>query len=89
MPDTRIHPMGAARDHFFLTLGMAKACGADLSEALADGRITQEEYASIMTACRTCKKPGACSKLLATFDELIAAPDYCVNRDKLAEIAAE
>lgn len=75
-----MHPMGNARDHFWLTIGMSKAVGADLGEALKTGRLSHEDYAEMVTACRTCEHPDRCQHLLSETPSLDEAPDYCVNR---------
>lgn len=81
-----MHPMGDTRQHLFLTLGMARACDADLGEALKAGRITSADYAEIITRCRSCEEPGKCRTLLDEVEKLAAAPDYCVNAEALAQL---
>ena len=82
-----MHPMGDIRKHFWLTLGMAKHTKVDLGAALKDGKITQEEYAGMVNACRGCDEPEACAHWLKTADEGAAPPAYCRNADTFAEIA--
>ena len=82
-----MHPMGEIRKHFWLTLGMAKHCHADLGRALAQGELTQTEYADLVTACRGCDAPHACADWLKAAEENAAPPEYCVNRRRFAELA--
>lgn len=82
-----MHPMGEIRTHFWLTLGMAKHCHADLGRALAEGEITQEDYANLVTACRGCDAPEACSEWLKVADEGATPPAYCVNQRRLIALA--
>ncbi len=82
-----MHPMGEIRTHFWLTLAMAKHCHADLGRALAEGKISQMEYADMVTACRGCDAPHACSEWLKTAEQGDAPPAYCVNQRRFAELA--
>lgn len=82
-----MHPMGEIRKHFWLTLGMAKQCHADLGRALAQGELSQTEYADLVTACRGCDAPHACADWLKAAEENAAPPEYCVNRRRFAELA--
>lgn len=82
-------PLGNPRAHFLLTLGMAKAVGADLSLALRDKKITQSEYSTLINRCRGCDNVRLCSQTLASPDgPLDGVPDYCANRDLLTALAA-
>lgn len=82
-------PLGNPREHFWLTLGMAKATGADLSVALHDKRITRTQYSEIVNKCRRCKHAEACAATLAACQgSLDAVPAYCVNHDVLEALAA-
>ena len=78
-----MHPMGNAREHFWLTIDMSKAVGADLAEALRAGRLSHEGYAEMVTACRSCDHPDRCQHLLSENPRLDEAPEYCVNRKLL------
>ena len=80
-------PMGATRTHFWLMLGMAKAVNVNLVEAGATGKITQDGFAGMVTACRTCSNASGCRKLLEREERLTTTPDYCVNGDIMARLA--
>ena len=82
-------PLGNPRAHFWLTLGMAKAVGADLSAALHEERITHTDYSDIINRCRACDHAVACAaKLSRCRGQLDQIPDYCLNRDLLETLAA-
>ncbi|WP_368186765.1 DUF6455 family protein [Aestuariibius sp. HNIBRBA575] len=83
-----MHPMGNPRDHFWLTIGMSKAVGANLGDALRDGKLTQRSYAEIINACRTCDNPQGCKHWLDQNPSATAAPDYCRNKTELAALAS-
>lgn len=82
-----MHPMGNPRDHFWLTIGMSKAVGADLGDAMRDDRISHQTYAQIINRCRSCDDPEGCKLWLETHAKAKAAPDYCRNRDVLADLS--
>lgn len=81
-----MHPMGNPREHFWLTIGMSKALGADLGAAMISGQLSHEGYADMVTACRSCSDPDGCTTLLEGGPRLAEAPDYCVNRKLLATL---
>ena len=78
--------LGDARRHYWLTKGMARARGVDPSQAMAEGRLSATGYAGMVTACRSCSRPGACKALLDTREALATGPAYCVNRDRLTDL---
>lgn len=82
-----MHPMGDARDHFWLTIGMSKAVGIDLAAALKSGEMPQADYAQMVTRCRRCDNPTGCRALLDQHPELEMAPEYCTNQAFLADLA--
>jgi hypothetical protein len=82
--------MGNPRDHFWLTIGMSRACGVDLSDAMRDQKLSKMDYAGMITACRKCAQPSACQALLDQTEPgqiLTAAPEYCVNRSTFEMLA--
>lgn len=69
---------------------MARATGADLGQAYADGRLNQEEWAALIERCRGCGWAEGCAKWLAapgSVDAINATPDRCVNRETLRAFA--
>jgi hypothetical protein len=51
--------------HFWLTRSVARAVGVNLSEALAQGLITQSDYCDMVTRCRKCPHVAECQAWLA------------------------
>ncbi|MBT8411081.1 MAG: hypothetical protein KJP02_04710 [Octadecabacter sp.] len=80
-------PMGSTRTHFWLMLGMAKAVNVNIAEAAAAGKITQDDFAGMVTACRTCSNASGCRRLLDREEHLATTPDYCVNGDIMGKLA--
>ncbi|WP_324056204.1 DUF6455 family protein [Salibaculum sp.] len=79
--------LGDARDHYWLMKGMSRARGVDLGAALTEGRLSHDDYAGMVQACRSCSKPGACKKLLNLREALEVSPGYCVNRERMDDLA--
>lgn len=83
-----MHPMGDIREHFWLTLGMARRCGVDFAELLHTGQITQAQYAEFITRCRGCDRPDHCHSVLQDA-ERPTPPDYCCNRDEFSRLTGK
>ena len=76
-------PLGKITDHIWLVRRMARATGSDLSTAMQDGEISNQDWSQMVTNCRGCACAGACSGWLDQH-ELDGtrgdAPTYCENR---------
>lgn len=84
-----MRPLGPLRPHFWLTLGMARATGIDLQNALYDARLTRSDYADLVDRCRGCKDAKGCAAMLKTCQgTLEAAPEFCENQAVFAALAA-
>ncbi len=76
--------LGAIDRHFFLTRGVARAMGISLTEAMAAGRLTVEEYGRMITRCRESSCAGNCEAWLACQKaRATEAPPDCVNAETL------
>ncbi|MBC7146439.1 MAG: hypothetical protein H5U24_13705 [Thioclava marina] len=51
--------------NFWLTRGMARRIGVNISEAMHDGFLTQADFAQMITTCRTCGRTELCLAILA------------------------
>ncbi len=71
---------------FWLTLGMARAAGADLAGAVAEGWLERRELAALVAACAACGRGAACRDWLADGGEG-GAPAGCPNAGVLAGLA--
>ena len=72
-------PLGDIHRHIQLVNGMAKAHDIDLSAAARDGRLSQEDYAQMVTRCRGCSGPDSCEVALRSTNPPRSAPDMCRN----------
>ena len=74
--------LGDVEKHFWLTRSVARCMNLSLTEAMAEGRLSAEEYARIVTLCRSANCSGQCELWLSTQQDYAAtAPDFCVNAD--------
>ncbi|MGI3168656.1 DUF6455 family protein [Pseudooceanicola sp. C21-150M6] len=76
--------LGDIADHLKLVHRMARATGVDLGEAMMDGQLDQQDWSQMVTNCRGCSCPGACTGWLQQAElqgeDHATAPDYCENR---------
>jgi hypothetical protein len=80
--------LGNPELHFWLTRSVAKVMGINLSEAIAQGRISPQDYASMVTACRQCSNVESCQIWLGKQKSLTRiAPDRCANAKTLQALA--
>ena len=83
-------PLGDPATHFWLTRSAARAMGVNLSEAMAAGQLTPQDYSEMVTNCRGCDAVEGCQNWLAT--EAVtrcAAYDSCVNKGLLERLQDE
>lgn len=75
-------PLGEIEKHFWLTRSVARCLGVSLSEAMAEGQLSAEGYAEMITQCRASHCAGQCEKWLAAQQSVaVAAPEFCANAD--------
>ena len=72
--------------HIWLVRRMAEHAGVELAEAQFRGTLSQEAWAAMVTRCRGCDAPEDCARLLERRD-FPRPPDWCENRDALANLA--
>lgn len=71
-----------------LVKGMADRVGADFDAANAASPETEvSRYRAAVFGCSTCQAQGECQRLQDSCTHLDEAPEYCVNRDMLSEMA--
>jgi hypothetical protein len=73
--------------HETLMNRMAGTLGADLDEAELRGDLPPEDRFSMLLSCTGCSDPDGCGKWLDAHPSAEAAPGYCRNGDRLAELA--
>lgn len=81
--------LGDRNDHFWLVQRMAQATGTDLVAAMERAGLTQEDWASMVDACRGCGWAEGCPRWLDRQENPVdMAPDGCVNRHRFAALRA-
>ena len=84
-----MQPIGDMNFHYWLTLGMAKAVGVNLTNALHEGRISRAQYADIVTRCCGCTWGGGCVDWLAKQTDIAdEVPLSCANHDTFKALRA-
>lgn len=68
--------LGDIEQHFWLTRSVARVMGVNLSEALAEGRLTPEQYCEMVTRCRAGGCQDACQMWLACQTETAQNPPF-------------
>ncbi|TDQ58211.1 DUF6455 family protein [Phaeovulum veldkampii] len=75
--------------HFWMTRGMARRLGVNLTAAMQDGLLTQGDLAEMVLRCHNCSGAKGCLAFLAEYpDRAEAAPDWCSNAQVLRELSA-
>ncbi|MFT7596338.1 MAG: hypothetical protein ACI8R4_003673 [Paracoccaceae bacterium] len=74
--------LGDIERHFWLARSVARLVGVNLSDAMAEKRLTVEGYCEMVTHCRASNCHEACEHWLAaqTANRPDSAPDYCSIR---------
>ncbi len=81
--------------HAALMNRMAEVLGVDLTAAMAEGRLSGEDWRMAVMRCASCDDPQACLRWLAACPApeaqggaatAEAAPDYCNNREMMARL---
>ena len=73
-------PLGPLRDHVWLAKRMGLATDLDVSQAHAEGMLSQEDWADIVQTCRGCNWAPHCDEWLSRHDGEPCAPATCLNR---------
>ncbi|MCB1335187.1 MAG: hypothetical protein KDK26_16445 [Roseivivax sp.] len=79
--------LGDPERHFWLTRSVARTLGLNLSEAIASHRLSEGEYAEMVTRCRGCSNTADCEEWLScggTKD--CTAPRSCRIAEMLARL---
>ncbi|MFP7672476.1 DUF6455 family protein [Marivita sp. S0852] len=80
--------LGDAELHFWLTRSVARAMGVSLSEAMANDRLTPQDYAGLVTECRGCALVETCKGWLGDQANVAkSAPPGCINAKTLEILA--
>ena len=77
-------PLGDIERHFWLTRSVARTIGVSFTEALAEKRLTEEDYAELVTRYRAVECTEPCQLWLACQQgRAEAAPEFCTNAEML------
>lgn len=75
---SNVVPLGDPARHFWMTRSVARAMGVSLSEAMAEGSLSQKDYADLVTRCRSCHFVDECQDWLGhQCTRSAAAPECC------------
>ncbi len=78
---------GDVGTHLWLARGMAARVGVSLDAVLHQGLLTRGDFARMVAGCRGCDRPADCLAFQgAEAADRAVPPDYCANRDLLAEL---
>lgn len=79
----------AAERHFWLTQGMARTVGVNLTGAIAAGRMTRGDLAAMVVRCAGCEHPERCVRWMADGRHLGEDPPaWCLNHEAIEAIRA-
>lgn len=79
---TAVRPLGDAREHYWLALGMAQTVGLDLHAEIQAGRFSLAAWADTVQCCRGCDWAGECPSWMAENGDAERAPASCVNSER-------
>ena len=85
-----VRTFGSYDAHFWLTRSVARVIGVNLTDAMAEGHLTPDAYARMVTACRGAPCKGRCAEWLAEQPGGVAdaPPPFCVNAGALSALKA-
>ena len=68
---------------WWLTRGMARVSGVNLSQAVLDGWLRRSELSQIIARCAACGKTEACEAWMAGSAAKQQMPDFCPNKPEI------
>ncbi|MBO9472735.1 MULTISPECIES: DUF6455 family protein [unclassified Shimia] len=83
----RVVPLGDPETHFWLTRSMGRKMGVSLSEAMAEGSLTPQDYAGMVTRCRTCSHVAECQVWLGAAGGKKTPPEFCCHANLMTRLA--
>ncbi len=76
--------LGPINRHFWLTRSVARCMGVSLSQAMTEGQLSEADYATLVTRCRSAECADTCQLWLANqTTKAEEAPMHCVNAEVL------
>lgn len=80
---SNVEPLGDPARHFWMTRSVARVMGLSLSEAIAEGHLSEKGYAEMITQCRRCAHVHECEVWLAQQTGWADAPPSCCAHIRL------
>lgn len=78
---------GDATQSYWLTQGMARALGVNLSSGVLEGWLKRSELDSMVLRCQLCGCRARCTQWLAVNGAgATSLPDYCANKAELESL---
>ncbi|WP_431298712.1 DUF6455 family protein [Tabrizicola sp. BL-A-41-H6] len=71
---------------WWLTRGMARVSGVNLSQAVVEGWLRRSELAQIIERCAACTAGEACDRWLATSGQADRMPEFCPNKPEIESL---
>lgn len=65
---------------WWLTRGMARISGVNLSHAVVEGWLQRAELDRLVTRCAGCRQSASCEGWLATSGPARSMPEFCPNK---------
>jgi sulfatase maturation enzyme AslB (radical SAM superfamily) len=83
-----VKPLGDSKTHFWLAQRMAKITETDLVQAMEKAKLTQADWAEMVSHCRGCDWVSGCERWLGKHSDDVVekAPGGCVNREKFLSL---
>lgn len=79
-----------AERHFWLTQGMARTVGVNITDEIARGNLTREAFANMVVRCGTCEFAERCVRWMAEGRHLDEdPPGYCLNHEAIEMLKAQ
>lgn len=73
-----------AERHFWLTQGVARAVGVNLTDAMARGALSRAEFAGMVVRCGACEFSENCVRWMAEGNrQTDVPPAYCLNHERI------
>ncbi len=80
-------PLGDVEKHFWLTRSVARCLNISLSDAMAEGKLSADRYAELVTRCRAANCSADCQIWLAAQQtRATKAPAFCANAKAFHEL---
>ena len=75
---------GEVARNYWLTQGMARSIGVNLSGAISEGWMTRDDLGVMVVRCRMCGRAAQCTSWLGRNGAgAEALPDFCANKTDL------